>query len=106
MNAPTETRLFTPEGADLFRTVAISMAVAVVVVTAAMTLLVKAVAPDWSTAGAFGIGAMVGFWSSPLVGGVVGNGIHHHRMHKAGLPAADEEPIPGSTGGGGHAAVA
>lgn len=105
MNAPTETRLFTEEGADLFRTVAVSMLVAMIVVTAVMTLVVKAMAPDWSTGGAFGIGAMVGFWSSPLVGGVVGNGIHHYRMHRAGRPAADEEAVPGH-GPGGHAALA
>lgn len=100
MNAPTETRLFTEEGADLFKTVAVSMVVAMIVVTIAMALAVKAIAPDWSTEGALGIGAMVGFWSSPLVGGVAGNGIHHYRMHKAGRPAADEEAVPGHSPGG------
>ncbi len=40
------------------------------------TLLVHALSPESGWTVAMGVGAMLGFWMSPLAGAVVGNGYH------------------------------
>ncbi len=71
-----------PSDVDRMKTVTIALVVSLVVITGVVGALIYLLEPDWGAAGAFGIGAFVGFWMCPLAGGVAGNGIHEHRLGK------------------------
>ncbi|MFQ5556523.1 MAG: hypothetical protein ACE5GB_03310 [Acidimicrobiales bacterium] len=98
MTATAEARLVDEDGARRFRTVAISIVAAIVIVTLATTALVQLFVPDWGGGAALGIGAMVGFWTSPLTGGVAGNGIHELREERRGRASSSASTVPPTMG--------
>ena len=72
-------------GTDVARlkTVATSMVVAAVVVSGIAALMFYSFGPDYGVWASIGVGVMAGFWSSPLFGGVAGNGLHEWRLERA-----------------------
>jgi hypothetical protein len=72
-----------PEDAQRVKTVAFAIVVAMMVVSAVTAALFYAAAPEFGGWAALGTGAMLGFWTCPLFGGVAGNGLHEWRMEQA-----------------------
>lgn len=94
--------LLEPSDVNRMKTVTIAILVSLVVITGVVGTLVYLMEPDWGGASAFGIGAFVGFWMSPLAGGVAGNGIHEHRLGSLG---SAHQHAPGAEGHPLHAAA-
>lgn len=97
-----ESPLLEPSDVDRMKTVAIAVVVSLVVITFLVGTFIYLMQPDWGAASAYGAGAFVGFWMSPLAGGVAGNGIHEHRLGK--LESAHRH-APGAEGHPLHAAA-
>ncbi len=72
-----------PEDAQRVKTVVFAMIVALVLVGAVTAALFYAAAPEFGAWAALGTGAMLGFWTCPLFGGVAGNGLHEWRQEQA-----------------------
>lgn len=73
------------DGTDVARlkTVAVSMAVAAVVVSTIAALMFYSFGPEHGVGASIGVGVMAGFWSAPLFGGTAGNGLHEWRLEQA-----------------------
>ncbi len=83
MSQPDPNPLVDGTDVDRLKTVAISIVVAAVVVSAIAALMFYSFGPDYGVGAAIGVGVMAGFWSSPLFGGVAGNGLHEWRLERA-----------------------
>jgi hypothetical protein len=73
---PEPAELFDEDGQVRMRRFLIACVSFAIVLAAATTLLVRVTSPDNGWGSALGIGAMIGFWMSPLGGAVFGNGLH------------------------------
>ena len=58
----------------------------------ATAIILKLTAPVDTWTAAFGLGAMIGFWTSPLLGALIGNGYHEIMADRA--KAAAQAPAP------------
>ncbi|MEM7143465.1 MAG: hypothetical protein AAF548_20790 [Actinomycetota bacterium] len=80
-----------------FALATLASAIAVTAVTAAVLGLLAPV-DKWEAA--LGLGAMIGFWMSPLLGVVIGNGYHEIAESRAKLLAEEPAPtVPRTTSG-------
>lgn len=79
----SDNEMLEPEDQNRVKTVAFAMVVALVLISALTAGLFYAAAPEFGVWAAVGTGAMVGFWTCPLFGGVAGNGLHEWRVEQA-----------------------
>ena len=70
----------------------IGTAIGAVLLTAGTTITMIILTPDGGWTAALGVGAMIGFWMSPLGGAVIGNGYHEHMLDRAKAEA--EAAVP------------
>lgn len=84
----SEDQMLEPADAQRVKTVAFAIVVALVLVGALTAALFYAAAPEFGPWAAIGTGAMMGFWTCPLFGGVAGNGLHEWRMEQAEVEEA------------------
>lgn len=85
--------LVNADGAIRLRRFATATLASFAVVTAVTTILMASLAPGVDTwAAAVGLGAMIGFWTSPLLGAVIGNGYHEILKDRAEAQAAAPTP--------------
>jgi len=81
----SDNEMLEPSDSQRVKTVAFAIIVSIFVVGAITAGLFYAAAPEHGAWAAIGTGAMVGFWTCPLFGGVAGNGLHEWRQEQAGL---------------------
>lgn len=74
-----ETGLWTSKEKGWFLFVGVGIAIGVVFWTAAVALMIKAIAPDWGTAGALGVGILPGLFGGVFAGGAVGAMVYEFR---------------------------
>lgn len=89
--AKDPTRLLDPGDVTRMHRFVVATLVSAVIITIATTVLMHTAAPDGGWGVAFGVGAMTGFWMSPLAGAVIGNGFHeleHDRLEAAAHESA------------------
>ena len=89
-----DTPLLEPGDVSRMKTFGLAVVGSMVVITTVVALLVYLMQPDWGGAGAFGAGLFVGFWMSPLAGGVIGNGLHEKRLAEAAKNDPESEGHP------------
>ena len=95
MSDDFSTPLLDDDGKLRMRRFLIATLSSAVVMTIGVALGVYAADPSGGWAVAFGIGAMIGFWICPLMGGLIGNGYHEvmkDRAKAAAEPAAITAP--------------
>ncbi len=80
----SEQDMLDPDDNRRVKTVAFAIVIAMLVVGGVTAGLFYAAASEHGPWAAIGVGALVGFWTSPLFGGVAGNGLHEWRMEQAG----------------------
>jgi len=87
--------LLDDDGKLRMRRFAIATVASAVVLAAVVALLMHLADPDAGWGVAIGVGAMIGFWMSPLPGSLIGNGFHEinkHRQHMLDeAPAAEHD---------------
>jgi hypothetical protein len=68
-----------------------------VVIAACVAVAMHAADPSGGWNVALGIGAMIGFWTGPLAGALIGNGFHEVMKDRAeahdGTPTGDAHPV-------------
>jgi opacity protein-like surface antigen len=79
---PAPAPMFDGDGQLRMRRFLIACASFAVALAAATALLVHAVSPEGGWNVAIAIGAMIGFWMSPLGGAVFGNGLHEIKKER------------------------
>ena len=84
MHEPDPNPLVDGRDIDRVRIVVIFTIAAAFLVGAGVAVAFHAFGPEYGWGAAIGVGAMVGFWTCPLFGAVVGNGLHEFRLEKAG----------------------
>lgn len=100
-NAP----LVDNDGTVRLRRFAFATGVSAILITGVVAVVLGLTAPVGTWPAAVGLGAMVGFWMSPLLGALIGNGYHeimHDRAQRAATepvarpvePAAGAVPLP------------
>ena len=81
---PAPEELFDSDGRLRMRRFLIACVSFALVLAAGTALLVHTTAPEGGWTVAIAIGAMIGFWMSPLGGAVFGNGLHEIEKDRQG----------------------
>ena len=89
-----DTPLLEPSDVSRMKTFGLAVLGSMVVIAAVATALVYLLQPDWGFTSALGAGLFVGFWMSPLAGGVIGNGLHEKRLAERQIdPESEGHPL-------------